>query len=197
MDMHNADLCDTLGNLVHRATNLCQKYCNGEIMHVPTSAPIDFGQVLDAYETKMQNFELEGGASIAIQGFRDLNCYLTEEAPWLKKGDEYTEFRQSVVRTTLESIYILAHLLIPFIPEGSAKIFCKLHTGPVTLNKLDRDGHNLMVGTKVEIGDVLYSKVCVRMIDCMGLCMLEYDCRNERGSFLTLSPFHRFSPRRN
>ena len=162
--MHNADLCDTLGNLVHRATNLCTKYCNGIIMDVPTSAPINFVEVLESFEMKMNNFELQDGASIAIQGFRDLNGYLTEEAPWLKKGEEFTEFRQSVVRTTLESIYILAHLLIPFIPEGSAKIFRKLNTEPLTLSKLNREGRNLAVGTKVDIGDVLYSKVRVSMV---------------------------------
>ncbi len=69
--------------------------------------------------------------------------------------------RQSVVRTTLESIYILAHLLTPFIPEGSAKIFRKLNTEPTTLAELNREGHNLAVGTRVDIGDVLYSKVGV------------------------------------
>jgi methionine--tRNA ligase beta chain len=128
-------------------------------MDVPTSAPINFNEVLDSFETKMNNFELQAGASIAIQGFRDLNGYLTEEAPWLKKGDEFTQFRQSVVRTTLESIYILAHLLTPFIPEGSAKIFRKLNTEPTTLAELNREGHNLAVGTRVDIGDVLYSKI--------------------------------------
>lgn len=161
IDMHNSDLCDTLGNLVHRATNLCKKYCGGTIPNVPTASPIDFGTVLDSYQMKMQNFELQGGASIAIQGFRDLNGYLTEEAPWLKKGDEFVEFRQSVVKTTLEAIYVLTHLLAPFLPEGSAKIYRKLNTEPVTLDDLKRDGSNLKVGTSVEIGDVLYSKVCI------------------------------------
>lgn len=159
VDMHNADLCDTLGNLVHRATNLCQKYCGGTIPDVPSASPIDFAAVIDSYETKMRNFELQGGATVAIQGFRDLNGYLTEEAPWLKKGDEFAEFRQSVVKTTLEAIYVLTHLLAPFTPEGAAKIFKKLNTEPVTLDKLNRDGSNLKVGTRIEIGDVLYGKV--------------------------------------
>lgn len=157
--MHNADLCDTLGNLVHRATNLCNKYCDGFIPDVATTPPMDFATVLDMYEMKMRNFELQGGASIAIQGFRDLNGYLTEEAPWLKKGDEFAEFRQSVVRTTLEAIYVLTHLLTPFIPNGSATIFRKLNTDPVKLAELKRDGSNLKAGTPVSIGDVLYSKV--------------------------------------
>ena len=158
--MHNADLCDTLGNLVHRATNLCHKYCDGVIPDVATSSPIDFSTVLDSYETKMTNFELEGGASIAIHGFRDINRYLTEEAPWLKKGQEFDEFRRCVVRTTLEAIYILTHLLAPFIPLGSASIFRKLNTEPLLVAELSRDGRNLKEGTPVEIGDVLYSKVC-------------------------------------
>ena len=160
--MHNADLCDTLGNLLHRATNLCKKYCDGVIPDVATSFPIDFATILETYQMKMKNFELEGGANIAIQGFRDLNGYLTEEAPWLKKGDEFAEFRQSVVRTTLESIYVLVHLLLPFIPEGSAKIFRKLNTDPVTLVDVKRDGGNLKVGTPISIGDVLYGKVCLK-----------------------------------
>lgn len=28
VEVHNSDLADTLGNLVHRATGLCQKFCN-------------------------------------------------------------------------------------------------------------------------------------------------------------------------
>lgn len=193
--MHNADLCDTLGNLVHRATNLCQKYCGGTIPDVPASSPIDFAALLDAYETKMQNFELQGGASTAMQGFRDLNVYLTDEAPWLKKGDEFAEFRQSVVKTTLEAIYVLAHLLIPFIPEGSAKIFRKLKTEPVTLDTLNRGGNNLKVGTQVDVGDVLYTKVRVpsRILrDCL--------IATRQDSFLTWSFVpccFRFFPKRN
>jgi methionyl-tRNA synthetase len=29
--MHNSELADILGNLVHRVLNLCNKYCNGVI----------------------------------------------------------------------------------------------------------------------------------------------------------------------
>ena len=159
-DMHNADLCDTLGNLVHRATNLCKKYCNSIVPDVPppANAPIDLAAVCDAYVEKMNNFELEGGASVAIQAFRDVNGYLQEEAPWLKKGDEYAEFRQVVVRSALEAIYALSHLLIPFLPVGTRKIFNKLGKDPVPLVDLARDCRNLEVGSEVQIGEVLYEK---------------------------------------
>ena len=159
--MHNADLCDTLGNLVHRGTNLCKKYCGGSIPDVPAppSSPIDFDKVRETYQAKMDNFELEGGAAIAMQAFRDVNGYLTEEAPWLKKGDEFAEERKIVVRATLEAIYALAHLLLPFIPAGATKIFEKLNTSPTFIADIDADLRNLEAGAKVEIGDVLFKKV--------------------------------------
>ena len=107
----------------------------------------------------MDNFELEGGAAIAMQAFRDVNGYLTEEAPWLKKGDEFEEERKIVVRATLEAIYALAHLLLPFIPAGATKIFEKLNTSPTFIADIDADLRNLEAGAKVEIGDVLFKKV--------------------------------------
>jgi methionyl-tRNA synthetase len=107
----------------------------------------------------MNQFELQGGASVAIQGFRDVNGYLQEEAPWLKKGDEHAEFRQVVVRTTLEAIYALTHLLLPFLPVGCAKIFKKIGKEPVGLNALSRDCRNLEVGSAIQVGEVLYEKV--------------------------------------
>jgi methionyl-tRNA synthetase len=159
--MHNADLCDTLGNLVHRATNLCNKYCGGIVPDVPppTESPIDLAKVVDEYEEKMENFELQGGAYVAIRGFHDVNGYLTKEAPWLKKGDEYAEFRQITVRATLEAIYALAHLLLPFVPVGASSIFRKLNTEPCSLVALSKDCRNLKVGTKIVVGDILYQKL--------------------------------------
>jgi len=159
-DMHNADLCDTLGNLVHRATNLCGKFCDGAVPDVPPpdKSPVDLADVVASYADKMNKFELQGGANVAIQGFRDVNGYLQEEAPWAKKGDENKEARQIIVRASLEAIYALAHLLLPFLPHGACKIFKKLNTEPVALKDLDLSCRNLKAGTKIEVGDVLYSK---------------------------------------
>lgn len=159
-DMHNADLCDTLGNLIHRATNLCKKYCNGVVPNVPApeKLPIDLGAICDKYLKMMNQFELQGGASLVIGGFRDVNGYLQDEAPWLKKGDEFIEFRQVVVRTTLEAIYALSHFLLPYLPVGTAKIFKKLGKEPVPLHELKHDCRNLEAGAAIQVGEVLYEK---------------------------------------
>lgn len=160
-EMHNADLCDTLGNLLNRATNLCKKFCDGVVPDVPApaNAPVNLASIIDSYTAKMDQFDLQGGAAAAIAGFRDVNGYLQNEAPWLKKGDENAEFRQVVVRATLEAIYSLTHLLMPFLPVGCKKIFEKLGKEPVALKDLDRDCRSLTVGTRIPVGQVLYDKM--------------------------------------
>lgn len=174
IDATNADLCDTLGNLVHRATSLCGRYCHGKVPECSiesTPPAINFGDYLERYRSKMDNFELESGANIAMSALREVNGYLTDKAPWHIKGDgvEATELRNVVVRTTLESVYAIAHLLVPFLPFGTKGIFERLSTPPVPQlddlllgndSSISDKQHlsNLSVGTKVNVGHVLYAK---------------------------------------
>jgi len=158
-DMHNADLVKTLGNLVQRATKLCGKYCDGVIPDVPSPDPpvLEFLAVRKAYISEMEVFALEKGAEVAIQACRDINGYLTQEEPWKLKGDEFAEKRQVVVRATLEAVYAVAHLLLPFIPKGASEIFKKMNTPPKSLCDIDSSLRNLTAGTKIDVGDILYA----------------------------------------
>ncbi|CAB9512786.1 Methionine--tRNA ligase [Seminavis robusta] len=169
-DIHNSDLCDTLGNGVHRATTLCGKkdFCDGVIPDIPMSSTLPeflekLGDIIDTYRAKMELLELHSGAQIAIQGFRDINGYLAKEEPWKLKGDENKVKRQTVVRTALEAIYAFTHLLLPFLPIGAKEIFKKLNTDPISLVELKKrhaatPGQFLAAGTKVVAGGVLYEK---------------------------------------
>lgn len=109
--------------------------------------------------SKMDGYELDAGCSLAMHGFRDVNSYLTEQEPWKLKGDEHKETRQIVVRATLEAVYALSHLLIPFLPVGTTKIFEKLNVQPQPLQDVNPNLRNMMVGKDVHIGDVLYVKL--------------------------------------
>jgi len=158
-DMHNADLVKTLGNLVQRATVLCGKYTdNGTIPDVPSpdQKVLDFEQVRKRYISEMEAYALEVAAQVAIQACRDVNGYLTQEEPWKLKGDQFAEKRQVIVRATLEAVYALAHLLLPFIPQGASDIFKKMNTPPKRLWEIDPMMRNLAVGTKIDVGGILY-----------------------------------------
>ena len=158
--MHNSDLCATIGNLVHRATNLCTKYCGGVVPDVPPPETLplrNLDDLLDTYNSKMNAFELQGGCHVAAAAFRDINGYLQDQAPWAMPNDPQQQ--QMVVRATLEAVYAAAHLLLPFLPRGSAQIFAKLNTAPVPLNDLGRACRNLQVGTEITIGTILYEEI--------------------------------------
>jgi len=120
---------------------------------------VDFAKIRETYLTKMDSFELQGGASIAMAAFRDVNGWLTDKAPWHMKGDELAKDRQVVVRATLEAVYALAHLLLPYVPNGAKEIFAKLGTEPRTLGELDAGLRNLSEGTEITVGEVLYDKL--------------------------------------
>ena len=66
----------------------------------------------EEYRKKMDAYELEGRASVAMKGLRDVSGYLTERGPWHKKGVEFVEERQIIVRETLELVYALCLLLL-------------------------------------------------------------------------------------
>jgi len=159
-DMHNADLVKTLGNLVQRVTKLCEKYCGGVIPDVdpgPSDCVIDFEKVRTDYVTEMTSYALESGANIAIQACRDVNGYLTREEPWKLVGDVYADKRRAVVRATLEAVYAVSHLLLPFIPKGASEIFRKMNTSPRSLWDVDSNlRNNLLIGTKIDVGGILY-----------------------------------------
>jgi len=161
MTMHNADLCDTLGNLIHRATNLCKVNCGRVIPDVPppSTIPLKFDEYRKEFMSEMDTYRLDNAASLAMKAFRDVNGYLTEQAPWKMKGDDKATERQIVVRSTLEAVYALAHFLAPFLPNGAAAIFTKLNTPPKKLKELDSNLRNLSAGTEISIGDVLYTKL--------------------------------------
>ncbi|GMH98554.1 hypothetical protein TrST_g7055 [Triparma strigata] len=158
--MHNSDLCDTLGNLVHRATNLCKKYCDGVVPSVPLDKlPVSVEELRKKAAECMDKFAIDGLANLAMSAVRDVNKYLTDEAPWLLKGDENDERRKVIVKTSLESIYIFSHFLAPFLVEATDVIFDKLNTPPVGIDALKVGSQNIPDGTEIKVGSVLYSKV--------------------------------------
>jgi methionyl-tRNA synthetase len=68
--MNAQDLIGNFGNLVNRATALCEKYCQGKVPDVPppTTNPLDWYSLRESYCSKMKSFDLQGGAFVTMQG---------------------------------------------------------------------------------------------------------------------------------
>ena len=75
--MHNSELADVLGNLVHRVLNLTQKYCAGAVPDVPHDAafglPFDLAQLKRGVQADMKDCALQLALFKAMEAVRATN----------------------------------------------------------------------------------------------------------------------------
>ena len=159
--IHNADLADVIGNLVHRVTNLTKKNCGGV---VPTCAADKIDKIFSVCvlraksESAMSRYNIQGACELAIDAVKTTNKYLTDAAPWAVKGEGAEERKSVIIRSTLEAVYVAMHFLQPYIPKACEVVFEKVGCKPVKIWELKPFGANLPSGAPVSIGDVLFSK---------------------------------------
>ena len=159
--IHNADLADVIGNLVHRVTNLTKKNCGGV---VPTCAADKIDKIFSVCvlraksESAMSRYNIQGACELAIDAVKTTNKYLTDAAPWAVKGEGAEERKSIIIRSTLEAVYVAMHFLQPYIPKACEVVFEKVGCKPVKIWELKPFGANLPSGAPVSIGDVLFSK---------------------------------------
>lgn len=160
--MHNSELADILGNLVHRALNLCLKYCDGKIPESTHDAAFPLPFDLEALKTGVladaKACAIHSAIFKGMEAARATNKYLTDAEPWKMKGVDEAR-RPAIVRTTLEAIYAFAHVLAPVMPVCTEQIFNRLSTPPVILKHLKNDFYNLKPGATVTLGEILFQKM--------------------------------------
>lgn len=125
----NSDLANDLGNLLHRSLGLVERYWDGR---VPTPRAghthiADYArEVVKKYEEAMDGFLLSDALATAFSLVTRCNKYLDEEAPWAKmpRGEEAAA--STVLYNVLESIRIVAGLLVPFLVETPEAIWAQL-----------------------------------------------------------------------
>ncbi|CAM9509427.1 unnamed protein product, partial [Phaeothamnion confervicola] len=165
MAMHNAELCDTLGNLVHRTVSLCDKYNAGTVpaplLEGPAAVwagPFDVEKLRSELAAAFADCAVQQACILTMAALRDTNKFLTEAEPW-KMGEQRAAERLEVVRTSMEAVYVLAHFLAPVIPMAGTAVFHKLGQGPVPIPTLRTDYRNLAAGTRVAVGRILFKKM--------------------------------------
>eukprot|EP00605_Chrysophyceae_sp_TOSAG23-4_P000453 GSChrysophyteH1.ASY1.ANO1.511.1 assembled CDS len=160
--MHNSELADILGNLVHRILNLTHKYCKGVIPDTTHDEafgpPFNLKDLIDDANTIGNDCALHTLSFRAMEAARATNKFLTDAEPWKMKGDDENR-RAPIVRTTLEAVYAFSHFLAPIMPYATEKIFQKLGTPPRALFRMNADFYNLTPGTPVTIGEILFTKI--------------------------------------
>lgn len=160
--MHNAELADVLGNLVHRVLNLAQKYCGGKVPDTihdeKCGLPFDLNALKTGIAEDMKCCYINLALYKGMEAARATNRWLTEAEPWKMKGENEVR-RSPVIRTALEAVYAFMHFLAPIIPLAADAVFNKFHTSPVISSKLKADFYNLTPDTPVTLGEILFQKI--------------------------------------
>ena len=131
---YNADLANTLGNLVNRTIAMAGKYFGGQVRRPETQADgVDAELRAAAQETwdtyiRLMDAYHNAEALDAVMGLaKRCNKYIDETAPWvLAKNEADAPRLEAVLYNLLECIRLLGILLQPFTPDTAAHILEQL-----------------------------------------------------------------------
>lgn len=126
---YNADLANTLGNLVNRSIAMTNKYFGGMVKKGECTEQCDSELIAAANDTVERYYALmdayrNADACEAVMSLaKRCNKYIDETAPWaLAKDGSKKAYLENVLYNLLECIRLLGVMLSPVIPESAASI---------------------------------------------------------------------------
>ncbi len=168
----NADLANTLGNLVNRTVAMSNKYFGGAVKRTGAAEPVDAelkavaAGAAERVRKATDDFRIADALEEIFNIFRRSNKYIDETAPWvLAKDPEKADRLSEVLYNLIESISIGANLLAPFLPATGEKILAQIGTEPRALETLDSFGLYPAAGGKVaEKPEILFARLDPKVV---------------------------------
>ena len=160
IDRTNADLANTLGNLVQRTISMANKYFDGVVTNKEVYEDIDASLIekinnLDEEVSKdIDSLEISNALNKIFEVLRASNKYIDETTPWVLAKDESCKDRlETVLYNLLESIRVCAINLSFAIPSTSKEIFRQINN--------TKEENSYLKGNKYEVGtpSVLFQRI--------------------------------------
>jgi methionyl-tRNA synthetase len=130
VERYNADLANSLGNLLNRTLNMVYLYRDGVVTKTGEESPLA-GQardVLREYEHAMSRFEVHTAITRLIEFVATCNTYVEMTAPWkLAKDPGRSEALDHVLFVLAESLRVTAVLISAVLPRAAGEIFYQLN----------------------------------------------------------------------
>lgn len=132
----NADLADSFGNLLNRTIGMAKKYCHGQVP-VLSGSNISEDCVLKSLGMGLGERVAQAYDALAFRQaceeifllIRGCNKYIDEQAPWsLYKQKKQAEVEE-ILYSVLESVRLSAYLLAPIVPNLSNAVYHQLGFG--------------------------------------------------------------------
>lgn len=173
VQVYNADLANTWGNLCSRVFNMTKKYYDGKVPAAPEAAgenPLRAisDELYARFDSCMAELDFSGAAAAVQKLASRVNLYVEESAPWnLAKSEETADELATVMYNALEAIRIIALYLASFMPNTSAEALRRIGVdlaGVTDIESATAWGQ-LPAGNAVEVGDPLFPRLDVSAID--------------------------------
>ena len=168
VQVYNADLANTWGNLCSRVFNMTGKYFEGKVPEAPAGAENNplrelSDELYETYNACMDRVDFTGAAAAVQKLASRVNLYVEESAPWnLAKSEETADELAAVIYNALEAIRIIALYMAPFMPNTSAEVFNRLSLGDISeITNIEEETKwgLLPVGNAVEKGEALFPRL--------------------------------------
>ena len=163
----NADLANTLGNLVNRTISMSHKYFEGKIENKEVSTEFDeslitmVNNLTNIVEEKMNNLRIADALDEIFEVLRRCNKYIDETTPWILAKDENEKDKlQTVLYNLLESIRCATVLLQAYIPTTAERIFSQLNTDLKTYETAQEFNKNNVY--ELNKPEILYARIDVK-----------------------------------
>ena len=162
---YNSDLANTLGNLVTRTVSMVNKYFDGVIQSGDVSGEFDEDLkntalgAISAIEDKMSTFHVADSLDEIWKVVNRANKYIDETTPWVLAKDELQLPRLgTVLYNLIETIRIIASLLISYMPQTAEKIAKQIGADELSYESVKSFGATKQ-GTKVGDAEVLFARI--------------------------------------
>ncbi|CAN5626093.1 hypothetical protein BH20VER1_BH20VER1_26940 [soil metagenome] len=151
VERYNAELANSLGNLLNRTLSMSHRYRAGVLCKGETDGPLrgQASAAISTYQEQLDAFQVHAALGAVLEFATACNTYVEMTAPWkLAKDPERAATLDHVLYGLAESLRIVAILISPVLPNAARAIFAQLNwQGDMSLAAAEwgmlPDGHRL------------------------------------------------------
>ncbi|HKL73364.1 MAG TPA: methionine--tRNA ligase [Clostridia bacterium] len=162
----NADLCNSLGNLLSRSCAMVNQYFGGTLVKGTTKTQFD-EDLLNSVDSLFGKVEKNIDKLLIPEALQEIfnvvnraNKYIDETAPWiLAKDVAKKDELANVLYNLIDTLRVVGIVLLPFLPQTARKILADIGVNEPTLFENTVVSGKSVEGTVIVKGNALFPRV--------------------------------------
>lgn len=127
MNRYNGELCDVVGNFIHRSLTMTYKNFEGSVpplgdLEAADVAMLDsIGEQLQQVTESIENFRFRHALERVVELGRKANVYFDAMQPWVTRKTN-TERTGTTLNVCCQVVKALCYMMAPFLPDGASRL---------------------------------------------------------------------------